>query len=129
MRPKQEIMNKNKKSPTSPKVRDGQRRPGYPLSQRAIRIQGTAKRAQNNKKKKTRKEQDSMIKAKKDEKIKKTKKEEERRLRKKLNCNKKRLKKIIASTGFKSCVGQWLVVCLSARYPGNELTCRAEILH
>ncbi|KAG8289839.1 hypothetical protein J6590_096127, partial [Homalodisca vitripennis] len=36
-------------------------RPGYPLSQRAIRIQGTAKRAQNNKK--TRKEQDSMIKA------------------------------------------------------------------
>ncbi|KAG8287142.1 hypothetical protein J6590_044762 [Homalodisca vitripennis] len=46
----QEIMNKNKKSPTSPKVRDGQRRPGYPLSQRAIIIKGTAKRAQENNK-------------------------------------------------------------------------------
>ncbi|KAG8313979.1 hypothetical protein J6590_102813 [Homalodisca vitripennis] len=80
---KKEIMNKNKKSPTSPKVRDGQRRPGYPLSQRAIRIQGTAKRAQNNKK--TRKEQDKDGEEKrKDEKIKKMEKEDdERRLRRK----------------------------------------------
>ncbi|KAG8260697.1 hypothetical protein J6590_091003 [Homalodisca vitripennis] len=117
-------MNKNKKSPTSTKVRDGQRRPGYPLSQRAIRIQGTAKDCIIDREKQMKKDRDNKKKTnnkstnedgeerRKDEMIKKTKKEDDRRLRRKtkfticLNIEFSTLVCRKAGTGFKSCVGQ-----------------------